>query len=272
MSKKVSKGYDLRQLYNAVRIANDAMESVKRQSFIDRIANYAKSIVKTVKKNKKKHSAADFMHMPRANSKLKTIAAWNLLPVVTCGGKKCPGCYAVKNCLCHGGDMEKNPCLKAWAENTAFMFECERNKDYTPFIEKMSEYLEKYDGAFFRIHASGDFFSVLYLAAWAEIVQRFPHIRFLAFTKQFRTLEKYDAAYTPMWTVGNISVLLSMWPGVEIPAGLSHYRRAWVQDGTETRIPKKAFHCPGDCSTCNAGIPICWVLSQLSEDVYFSKH
>jgi hypothetical protein len=62
----------------------------------------------------------------------------------------------------------------------------------------------------------------------------------------------------------------SMWPGwgnadAVKAQGLSI---AWMQDGTETRIPSDAMKCPGRCDTCGA----CWGLAKRGIDVVFKKH
>jgi hypothetical protein len=47
-----------------------------------------------------------------------------------------------------------------------------------------------------------------------------------------------------------------------------NHRIAWMQDGTETRIPKGAIECHGNCETCG----LCYELPRLGVDVVFHKH
>lgn len=42
----------------------------------------------------------------------------------------------------------------------------------------------------FRLHESGDFYSVAYMLKWFEIARRFPNIQFFTYTKSFDILEK----------------------------------------------------------------------------------
>lgn len=203
-------------------------------------------------------------HKPRDNSKLKGIPAFNLVPGRTCSPDACAhclkeGCYAVKNACCHGYNLDKNNCLRAWTENTALAFNHMRT------LEKaLDAWLTKNKPALFRIHSSGDMFSVEYARMWRRIAMRHAETRFLAFTKQF-----YIVRHVHFYKLNNFELVLSGWTGVRVPDDLrKHYRVAWCNDGTETRIPADAIHCPGDCNACRA----CWFLSRIGKDSYFDKH
>ena len=63
-------------------------------------------------------------HHARANRKLVGTIAFNVAPLITCDDcthETCAthGCYAIKNMLCHGYDIEKNNCLRQWELSTA---------------------------------------------------------------------------------------------------------------------------------------------------------
>lgn len=112
---------------------------------------------------------------------------------------------------------------------------------------------------FFRIHVAGDFLSQDHLEAWSLLAGQWPAVKFLAFTKMYGL----DYGVCP----DNLQVVFSMWPGMPdtAPAGAP---RAWMQDGTETRIPDDAIECPGRCEDCG----MCWSLSSIGRDVYFHQH
>jgi len=203
-------------------------------------------------------------HEPRDNSKLKGIPAFNLVPGRTCSPDACAhclkeGCYAVRNACCHGYNLDENNCLRAWTENTALAFNHMRE------LEKaLDAWLTKNKPALFRIHSSGDMFSVEYARMWRRIAMRHAETRFLAFTKQFDVVR-----HVHFYKLANFELVLSGWTGVRVPDDLrKHYRVAWCNDGTETRIPADAIHCPGDCNACRA----CWFLSRIGKDSYFDKH
>lgn len=203
-------------------------------------------------------------HQPRDNSKLKGIPAWNLLPGYTCSPAACAhcmqeGCYAIKNACCHGYEIEKNNCLRAWVENTVYAM----NHLYK--LEKeLDAFLTKKRPKLFRIHSSGDFFSVEYARMWRRLAKKHPETRFLAFTKQFDIIR-----HVYFYKLDNFELVLSGWTGIQIPDDLrKFYRCAWCNDGQETRIPSNAVHCPGNCNKCRA----CWYLSEMKRDSYFDKH
>lgn len=108
----------------------------------------------------------------------------------------------------------------------------------------------------FRIHVGGDFINQTHLLSWIYIAGCCPNTLFMAFTK------RWDLNFNRRPT--NMRVVWSMWPGEidKAPKG----QRAWVQDGTETRIPTDAFHCAGDCSICT----YCWTGSY--KDIVFNIH
>ena len=199
------------------------------------------------------------------------IPAFNIPPLMTCPGgcKTCgnDGCYAVKNALRAGYEVAKSSVLKSWARNFAAALY---------HLDILADLLDKYFSKktaprFFRIHSAGDFFSPAYMAMWARIAKRHPETKFLAFTKSFAILQQHDSTpgNIPFWQIPNFSMVVSAWPGMDIPADLTaHYRVAWMQDGTEDRVPADAMSCPGSCDDCG----LCWELKNIGRDVCFLKH
>lgn len=218
--------------------------------------------------------ARAFFHAPQGNSKTGEIPAWNLLPGAACPGRACAGClvsgcYALKNVFRAGYSFTPSPetgrcnrVLRNWAENTALAL------DRLPVLESclrdwLAEYLEN-GGRDVRVHGSGDFLTLEYAALWFRLAQDFPALRFLAFTKFWENVRGLDFA-----GLENFSLVLSAWPSMDVPEDLAaSYRVSWCQDGTETRIPADALHCPGDCDTCG----LCWHLAEIGRDVWFTKH
>lgn len=216
--------------------------------------------------------AEAFFHAPQGNSKTGAIPAWSLLPGAACPGRACAGClvsgcYALKNVFRAGYSFTPSPdtgrcnrVLRNWAENTALVL------DRLPLWSAlMWDYLAEYaasGGKLFRIHASGDFISPEYADAWARLAEDFPEVRFLAFTKFWENIRGISFP-------ANFSLVLSAWPGMEVPEDLAtEYRVSWCQDGTEDRVPEDAMHCPGDCDSCG----LCWYLAETGRDVWFTKH
>ena len=112
---------------------------------------------------------------------------------------------------------------------------------------------------FFRIHVAGDFVTKAYAEMWARVAEAHPRTRFLAFTKQWDNIR--DVEFPE-----NFSLILSDWPGCEIPSDLKHPIAYCVDTWEEA--PEDAMHCPGHCDTCGA----CWDLKKAGCNVAFKKH
>lgn len=228
------------------------------------MANYDyKRIFDQVKEKAQRDEYA--WHDLRGNNKTGVIPAFSIVPGVTCSPEACAhcmkdGCYAIKNMVRAGYDINKNNVFRAWSD----MYVMAKNHP-----EELEARLNNYFDSpaaprFFRIHAAGDFFSAEYAMIWYRVAKTHPHTRFLAFTKQWDNVRA-----VPFDTLDNFSLVLSGWTGVVIPDDLrTRYRCAWCDDGTETRIPEDAFECPGNCDTCG----FCWNLRETGRDTYFHKH
>ena len=193
------------------------------------------------------------IHISLKNSKVGHIPSFSLTPGETCSATACTtcykeGCYARK--ICRIRPTVRN----AYEENTAIV------RENLPFFQSyMNAYFDSVAAPrYFRVHVSGDFFSREYAEAWADIARNHPFTNFLAFTKQFDIIRSVDFP-------DNFKIVLSAWPGTEIPADLrSKYHVAWMDNG-DTFIPPDAQECAGNCELCGN----CW---NLDHDVVFHKH
>jgi hypothetical protein len=186
------------------------------------------------------------------NNKLGKIPNVSLSPGLTCGNVPCKSqCYALKAWKAYPSAKQ------AWQANTK---EARKNPD--GYFSAVRAFLTNKNPRFFRWHVAGDFLSQAYVDEVNAIARDFPDTQFLAFTKQ------HDLDYTQRAL--NLEVVFSMWPGwgKEQDARKQGCRIAWMDDGTETRIPSNALHCPGTCDACG----MCWQLSSIGRDVTFEKH
>ena len=98
---------------------------------------------------------------------------------------------------------------------------------------------------------------------WYQLAERYPDVKFLAFTKQWDIVRDI-----PFDSLPNFALVLSGWPGTEIPEDLKkRYHASYCIDKGDTP-PEGAIECNGNCMTCNA----CWMLKDLDRDVWFRKH
>ena len=182
------------------------------------------------------------------NTKLTDVPNVSLLPIASCP-KDAPcaaDCYDKKVCRMY-------PTVKAARQRN---WKAARTNPGA-YFGGIREYLAKYQPEYFRWHVGGDIPSQDYYRQMCAIARENPDTHFLAFTKN----HGLDFRGRP----GNLNIVLSMWPGW----GDSRKKlpRAWMQDGTETRIPDHAIKCSGSCEHCG----ICWHL-QSGQDVWFVKH
>lgn len=193
-------------------------------------------------------------HISRGNVKLGAIPNFSLLPGATCAeGAPCfrrtegAECYALKA-------LRMYPQVKtAWGENTSLL---KGKGEYDEFVHDLEIYInrtymkgvEATPLRWFRLHTSGDIFSVRYMDALAELAEKCPDTRFWTYTKQFDVLGRY------MEVVGevpaNLNVFLSEWGSYKAP---DYLKRMFPTAQVEFRNGPQAsggFRCPGSCKTC----------------------
>lgn len=203
------------------------------------------------------------MKISKGNSKIGKV--WNIsLPPV----KACKGCADIcgRDCYAMKAYRQYPATREAWEHN----FDQAKN-DIGNYFKELECALEKYKGKFFRWHVAGDILSTEYYYEMIVIAKKFPRIKFLAFTKQYWFVNRFHDQYEKKGFVytlpENLQIVFSAWPNLPLdnPHG---FPVAFMQDGTETRIPDDAIPCPGNCETCG----MCWSLSEINRDVYFDKH
>lgn len=197
------------------------------------------------------------LHISPGNIKTGAIPSFSLPSGKTCSREACATCH-VQGCYAAKLERLRPNVRNAYADNLRLVQEdldgarCELNAFfYRPVAPR-----------FFRIHVSGDFFSAAYLEMWLDVVRSHPNTKFLAFTKQFEIVSPYLDNLPE-----NFSLVASGWPGVPIPQQiLDTLPVAWMQDGTENRIPPDAVECSGGCDACG----FCWATRR--QHVFFHKH
>lgn len=192
--------------------------------------------------------------LSKKNSKMGNVMSVSFPPVVSCvPGVPCStSCYAKKSYI-----VPNRPVVRrAWDGN----FEFAKTDQYR-FFEAINAELHSFrkPKEAFRWFVGGDIPDQLFVAGMDYIARDNPATRFLAFTK--------NHALDFSGRAGNLVIVRSMWPYWGNP-DLDDLPRAWMQDGTETRIPEGAFHCSHRCDSCF----LCWHLPERGRDVVFGKH
>jgi protein gp88 len=184
-----------------------------------------------------------------------------VMNISTTPGRCCPkgvpcasdGCYANKAYWLYPGTRA------AWRRN-------EQLAKHHPddYFGQIAAQVAQAKPRLFRWHVAGDILNADYLRGMCRIAAANPHTHFWAFTKNFDVVNRYeDHEAVP----SNLVIVFSAWPGMSFSNPHGH-RVAWMQDGTETRVPEDAIRCPGNCETCG----LCYELSGIGRDVVFHKH
>lgn len=190
------------------------------------------------------------------NTKMGKIYNISLPPIKTCSG--CEGycgdkCYAMKF-------YKMRPRVRnAWDRN----LELVTHDIATYFEEITNELRNKPSAKYFRWHVGGDILSYTYFSGMCLVAALLPEINFLCFTKQYEIVN--NVAYSKSKIPSNLKIVFSAWPGM--PLNNPHkFTVAWMQDGTERRIPETAVECSGSCTDCM----LCF--NDMNHDVVFHKH
>jgi hypothetical protein len=191
----------------------------------------------------------------KGNRKLGTVMNVSTSPRTSCPeGVPCASdCYAQKAFRMYPATR------KAWTRNARI---AKRHPD--TYFSQIAARVAKVKPRLFRWHVAGDILSTDYLRGMCQIAAENPNTHFLAFTKAFDVVNHYeDRQAIPK----NMVIIFSAWPRMMFDNRHGHHI-AWMQDGTETRIPQDSIECPGNCETCG----LCYELPRLGRDVVFHKH
>lgn len=183
----------------------------------------------------------------QGNLKMGNVASVSLPPIAACGNCR----HCARDCYARKAYRLYPATRAAWDRNLQLA-----RDDRAGYFAQVRDSLRR--PRFFRWHVAGDILDQDYLDRMKAIARELPAVKFWAFTK----MHDLDFRRLPR----NLTIVLSMWPGMPVPR--SKLPRAWMQDGTETRIPTNAIECPGNCETCGA----CAELRKIGRDVFFRKH
>ncbi len=199
----------------------------------------------------------EIITVSEGNTKTGAVASLSLPCFKTCAhDAPClDDCYAWNNVCSFRPSVRK-----AWQKNLDSFI-----ASPAKYMMALQNWLKKRNPAFFRYNIGGDIPNALYLDIMGEIAKRFPDTKFLAFTKKYWLVEHNRRAWG---RPDNLTIVFSAWPGHPLPDYAKNYGIAWMQDGTEDRVPANAIQCPGMCDSCG----MCWQLKKIGHDVVFPKH
>ena len=180
----------------------------------------------------------------RGNSKLNNTWMFNLPATKAVCGRECPGCYAIR-------EQTRFPAVLTARESR---FTAASQPTFAAdIIAELSRArnLPKY----YRIHASGEFFSQAYLDSWQQIAEAYPSVIFYAYTKR-----KDDFDFEAVSALPNFVLIDSL-----------HFGK--INYGPLSSAPANAFVCPHSATiTCGDSCTYCMTKEAQDNGVYFIKH
>lgn len=182
----------------------------------------------------------------KGNTKLHNCYMWNIHADEEICGRICPNCYARK-------EQARYPTVRN-ARIDRYVASLENN-----FSDKIISELGilRNPPKYFRIHASGEFYSQEYIKKWEQIVKNTPNITFYAYTKRMA-----DFNFIALAQLKNM-VLIDSSLG-----GEPNYGR--LEDA-----PSGCFICPSHDKAVKCGESCTYCMTKGKADVtgvYFKKH
>ena len=180
----------------------------------------------------------------KGNSKLHNMYMFNLPATHAICNRICPGCYAAR-------EQTRFPAIltareSRYAASTLPTFA-------STVISEINSLRTK--PLYFRIHASGEFYSQSYIDSWHTIASAFPSITFYAYTKR---LAHFD--FSSLNSLPNFVLINSL-----------HFRG--LNYGPASSAPADAFICPSHSgATCGDSCSYCMTKTAQTNSVWFIKH
>lgn len=180
------------------------------------------------------------LHISKGNKKIGRVHNFSMAPGITC--PNCSGCleycYDIKAVLQYGN------VVNARAENTLMM-----KADMVGTFKQIDDYISKRRvHKFFRWHVSGDIISVEYFDNMVQIARKHPDWIFWTYTKAYRYVNAWLDANGKDALPANLSVMFSVWNGMECPNPYGMPTFTCIQEGM-TPAPNE-WRCPGNCEAC----------------------
>ena len=155
-------------------------------------------------------------------------------------GKCCPrgvpclgqGCYALKALRLYPGTRA------AWRRN-----ELLAKHHPNSYFKQIAEQVAQAKPRLFRWHVAGDIFSIDYLGGMCRSLSQSTH----ALSGLYQELRGRQPIRSPRDSAIQPGDHLLGLAGNEVLQSPRSHRVAWMQDGTETRVPEDAIECPGNC-------------------------
>lgn len=181
----------------------------------------------------------------KGNAKLHNCYMFNLPATMEVCDRICKGCYAIKEQVRFPAVLAAR--TKRYEASVSDMFSKLVVNELTKLRNKPK---------YFRIHASGEFYSQEYIDKWTAIVKSDPDITFYAYTKR---LKHFD--FSELKALGNMVLIDSL-----------HFKR--LNYGPIDKAPEGAFICPDHAKETKCGETCTYCMDKGAETkgVFFVQH
>jgi hypothetical protein len=199
--------------------------------------------------------------------------SWSLPAHRACpraNGTICDSCYAEKGCYRYSSTQNAQKARFKWTVKSM-----RSSAGREQWIAAMVEGIHKSGCAFFRVHDSGDMFSVSYAEAWLEVCRVLPEVKFWIPTRTWQMPQSVLPMSDPLLMV--LSQMARL-PNVTVRPSALNFRDhaprvAGLHAGSTAEMPDvfRAWQCPapkqdGMCSDCR----VCWDSKDMP--VSYCKH
>lgn len=187
------------------------------------------------------------IHIVEGNRKIGKTPNISLTPIESCVNSL----YCRHNCYASYFYRRYKTARLAWDTNFRIL-----KTDRDSYFSQIRRFLLKKAPRYFRWHVSGDIIDQDYFSNMKIIAGDYYFTKFLVFTKNY-TLDFSKIPY-------NLSVILSIWPELEIPN--IDLPLAFIDSYNETRSTNY-LKCHGECESCRA----CWNLKKLNKNIMLKE-
>lgn len=201
------------------------------------------------------------LHISDGNSKVGRIPNTSFPPGATCRADA--PCFTSGECYAIKFYRMYKECRKAWDENLAY-YKADPAGYWTDLERTFATARQ------FRYFVSGDIPDAEYFKRMVEAARAFPKCDFLAFTKQFETVNAVMDEMDDKTIPDNLHLLFSQWEGLEVPNPYRFPTTAVIRYG-QTVWPDDWKICGGNCSDCVCKGTGCWTLKP-GETIAFHQH
>jgi len=187
--------------------------------------------------------------------KVGEVFTFSLPSHITCPGMSI---WCKKHCYAYRYERRRPKCQKAYQNNFAL------TQNIDNFITTMIGILPRIMPCF-RIHISGDFYSIEYIEAWQKICSAFPQTKFWTYSRSWNVSELLPSLNT-LRTLPNVQIFASTDPTIRLPP--EDWRIAFI----ETDLRANGLICLAQTKEKHSCLQCGYCFNQKDVNIIFKVH